>query len=91
MTQHMDAFLRNFIGYGQDQITKLTLMGHTQRRTHHRSPARLSGLGLQAPDGDMKVRPMTEEARRADSADAFDARRETVQAGTRAECHEGTA
>ena len=52
MTQQMDAFLRDFIGYGQDQITNLDL----------ESLGGSAVLVYQAPDGGMRSKPMTEDA-----------------------------
>ena len=63
MTERMDAFLRSFIGYGQDEITNLDVEWET--RSEGLNNEALAGspvLVYQAPDGDMKFKPMTEDA-----------------------------
>ena len=63
MTQQMDAFLRDFIGYGQRQVTNLDI----EWETYSEGPgaAALTGppvLVYQAPDGRMMSKPMTKDA-----------------------------
>jgi hypothetical protein len=53
MTQQMDAFLRDFIGYDENQIANLDVEWE---------PAGPAALVYQAPDGTMKAKSMTEDA-----------------------------
>ena len=53
MTQPMDAFLRDFIGYDEHQITNLDVEWE---------PSGPAVLVYQAPDGARRSKPMTEEA-----------------------------
>jgi hypothetical protein len=53
MTQQMDAFLSDFIGYRHDQITHLDVEWE---------PVGPPVLLYQAPDGAIRSKPMTEEA-----------------------------
>ena len=68
MTQ-MDAFLRDFIGYRQDQIRNLDIQWETHNEelnATYATPA-LAGSPVvvyQAPDGDLKSKPLTEDAHR---------------------------
>jgi hypothetical protein len=62
MTQQMDAFLRDFIGFGQDQITNLDFEWETYNEGVN--AAAVAGppvLVYQAPDGGMRSKPMTED------------------------------
>ena len=69
MIQQMDAFLRDFIGYGQDQITNLDIEWETHNEelnATYATPA-LAGspvLVYQAPDGHLRSKPLTEDAHR---------------------------
>jgi hypothetical protein len=67
MTQQMDAFLRDFIGYGQDQITNLDIEWETYNeglKTGYATPefAGRPVLVYQAPDGGVRSEPLTEDA-----------------------------
>jgi hypothetical protein len=53
MTQQTNAFLREFIGYDEHQITNLDVEWE---------PAGPAVLVYHAPDGAMRSKPMTEEA-----------------------------
>jgi hypothetical protein len=53
MTQQTNAFLREFIGYDEHQITNLDVKWE---------PAGPAVLVYHAPDGAMRSKPMTEEA-----------------------------
>jgi hypothetical protein len=54
----MDAFLRSFIGYSQDQITNLDI----EWETYSEGLNTEASAGSLAPDGGMKIKPMTEDA-----------------------------
>ena len=67
MVQQMDVFLRDFIGYHQDQITNLDIEweAHTEgldagyaAATPEDSPV----LVYKAPDGSLRSKPLTEDA-----------------------------
>jgi hypothetical protein len=63
MTQQMNEFLRSFIGYGEDQITNLNIEWETDGAGP--DPEAVAGspvLVYQTPGGDMKSKPMTEDA-----------------------------
>ena len=67
MTLQLDAFLRGFIGYRQDQITNLDIEWETHKRgldAASAAPALPSPAVLvyRVPDGGLRSKPMTEDA-----------------------------
>jgi hypothetical protein len=66
MVQQMDVFLRDFIGYQQDQITNLDIEWETDTEELNAgyAAATLAGfpvLVYQAPDGGLRSKPLTED------------------------------
>jgi hypothetical protein len=67
LTQHMDAFLRDFVGYGEDTITILDIEWETFNEalnTGYGTPE-FTGrpvLVYQAADGGVRSKPLTEDA-----------------------------
>ena len=67
MIQQMDVFLRDFIGYRQDQITILDIEWETHNEglnAGYAAPAVAGSpvLVYQAPDGGLRSKPLTEDA-----------------------------
>ena len=67
MVQHMDVFLRDFIGYHQNQITNLDIEWETHTDVVSGgyaapTPAGSPRLVYRAPDGSMGAKPLTEDA-----------------------------
>jgi hypothetical protein len=67
MTQQMDVFLREFIGFRQDQITRLDIDWEPCNEGLHAghaapTPAGSPVLVYQAPDGGLRSKPLTEDA-----------------------------
>jgi hypothetical protein len=67
LTQHMDVFLRDFVGYGEDKIKILDIEWETvdeALNTGYGAPE-LAGrpvLVYQDPDGGVVSKPLTEDA-----------------------------
>ena len=67
MTLQLDAFLRDFIGYRQDQITNLDIEWEAHNEgldAVSAAPALASSpvLVYRAPEGGLRSKPMTEDA-----------------------------
>jgi hypothetical protein len=67
LTQHMDAFLRDFVGHGEDRVTILDIEWDTFNEaldTGYGTPEFAGRLVLvyQDPDGDVRSKPLTEDA-----------------------------
>ena len=67
MVQQMDAFLRDLIGYQQNQITNLDIEWETHNEglgTGYAAPTVVGSLVLvyRSPDGTLRSKPLTEEA-----------------------------
>ena len=67
MVQQTDAFLRDFIGYHQDQITNLDIEWETHTEEPDagyatQMPAGSPVLVYRAPDGSLRSKPLTDDA-----------------------------
>jgi hypothetical protein len=67
MVQQMDVFLRDFIGYRQDQITDLDIEWETRPEGLNAgyattTPAGSPVLVYKDPDGSLRSKPLTDDA-----------------------------
>ena len=67
MVQQTDVFLRDFIGYHQNQITSLDIEWETHTEVvsgGHAAPTPAGSpiLVYRAPDGSLRSKPLTEDA-----------------------------